>query len=130
MDQDRSSIAQPALTQNHPLPAWRRATDGEHRWWFALALLAAVVLQALLPDRFSIHPRYLAQAVELIALIALVLSHPTRMDQRDGRIRLLSQLLLGLIAVTNSISVVLLVHQITAGGRLPAVELLIGGGEI
>jgi hypothetical protein len=112
------------------LPAWRRRTDGEQRWWVALAILAAVVLQTLLPNQFVVHPRYVLQAVELIALIALVISHPERMSRRTRGVRIASQLLLGLVAVNNAVSVGLLVHRITAGGQIRAVELLIGGGEI
>jgi uncharacterized membrane protein len=112
------------------LPAWRRSTEGEQRWWVGLSMLLAVVLQSLLPDRFSLHPRYLLQGIELIALVALVIGHPDRTSQRSDRLRVLSIGLLGLVALTNAISVGLLIHQITSGGKLPPVELLLGGAEI
>jgi uncharacterized membrane protein len=124
------SEAQPALTHHPAPPAWRRRTEGEQRWWVALAMLVAVILQTLLPDRFSVHPRYLLQAIELVALAGLVISFPSRMVRRNARARAFSQLVLGLVALTNGISVVLLVHQITAGGHLPPVQLLLGGAEI
>jgi hypothetical protein len=124
------SGAQPALTQSPALPAWRRTTEGEQRWWVALSMLLAVGLQTALPDQFSVHPRYLLQGIELVALVALVISFPNRMSRRNVRVRAFTQLVLGLVALTNAISVVLLVHQITAGGHLPAAELLLGGGEI
>ena len=113
-----------------PIPAWRRRTEGEQRWWVALAILAAVILQTLLPSGFVLHPRYVLQAVELGALIALVISHPERMSRRTRGVRIGSQLLLALVAASNAISVGLLVHQITSGGPIRAVELLVGGGEI
>lgn len=128
--QQPDSEPQPALTQRHPLPAWQRSTEGEQRWWVTLAVLVAVILQSLLPDRFTSHPRYLLQAVELVALIAMVISLPARMSRRSARIRALSQALLALVAATNAVSVVLLIHQITAGGEIPAVQLLLGGGGI
>lgn len=96
----------------------------------ALALLAAVVLQSSLPDPFVLHPRYVLPAVELIALIVLVISHPERMSRRTRGIRVASQLLLGLIAVNTAISVGLLVHRITDGSQIRAIELLVGGAEI
>ena len=83
----------------------------------ALALLAAVVLQSSLPDPFVLHPRYVLPAVELVALIALVISHPERMSRRTRGIRIASQLLLGLVAVNTAISVGLLVHRITDGSH-------------
>ncbi|MGI8666517.1 MAG: hypothetical protein ACR2N4_10865 [Jatrophihabitans sp.] len=130
MTDDPTPAAQSPLTQNHPIPAWRRETEGERRWWVALSMLLAVVLQSLLPDRFTIHPRYLLQAVELVALAALVFSHPDRMSRRGDRVRAASQALLAVVALTNAVSVGLLIHQITSGGHIPAVELLLGGGEI
>lgn len=96
----------------------------------ALAILAAVILQTLLPDEFVVHPRYVLPAVELVALIALVISHPERMSRRTRGIRIASQLLLSLVAVNNAISVGLLVHRITTGGQIEALELLVGGAAI
>jgi hypothetical protein len=124
------SEPQAALTQTPALPAWRRDTEGEQRWWVALSMLIAVVLQTVLPDRFSVHPRYLLQGIELVALVALVISFPSRMSRRNARVRAFTQLVLGMVALTNGISLALLVHQITSGGHLPPVELLLGGGEI
>jgi hypothetical protein len=112
------------------VPAWQRRTDGEQRWWVALALLAAVILQTLLPNEFVLHPRYVLPAVELVALIVLVISHPERMSRRTRGIRIASQLLLGLVAVNTAISVGLLVHRITDAGQIRALELLVGGAEI
>jgi hypothetical protein len=112
------------------IPAWRRRTDGEQRWWVALALLAAVILQALLPEPFVLRFRYVLPAIELVALVALVISHPERMSRRTRGIRIASQLLLGLVAVNTAISVGLLVHRITDGSQIRAIELLVGGAEI
>ncbi len=96
----------------------------------AVALLVAVILQVLLPDTFVLHPRYVLPAVELLALIALVISHPERMSRRTRGVRIASQSLLGLVAVNTAISVGLLVHRITDAGQIRAIELLVGGAEI
>jgi uncharacterized membrane protein len=112
------------------IPAWRRRTDGEQRWWVALAMLAAVILQMLLPDEFVVHPRYVLPVIELLALVALVISHPERMSRRTRGVRIASQLVLALVAINNAMSVGLLVHRITTGGQIRATELLIGGAEI
>lgn len=96
----------------------------------ALAILAAVILQTLLPDQFVVHPRYVLQAVELIALVALAISHPERMSRRTRGVRTASQLLFALVTINNMISVGLLVHRITTGGAIRPVELLVGGAEI
>jgi uncharacterized membrane protein len=120
----------PAPSPAEDIPAWRRRTDGEQRWWVALALLAAVILQMLLPDEFVLHPRYVLPVVELLALVALVVSHPERMSRRTRGVRTASQLLLALVAANTAISVGLLVHRITDGSHIQAIELLVGGAEI
>jgi hypothetical protein len=96
----------------------------------ALAILAAVILQARIPDEFVVHPRYVLPAIELVALLVLVISHPERMSRRTRGVRIGSQLVLALVAANNAMSVVLLVHRITTAGQIKARERLVGGGEI
>jgi len=96
----------------------------------ALAILTAVILQMLLPGRFALPPRYVLPVIELIGLLVLVITHPERMSRRTRGVRIGSLLVLGLVAVNNAMSVVLLVHQITAGGQIRALELLAGGAAI
>lgn len=112
------------------IPAWRRRTEGEQRWWVALALATAIGLQVALPNPFVVHPRYVLPAVEAVALVVLVATHPERMSRRTRGIRIASQSLLGLVAANTALSVGLLVHQITSGGHIRPIELLIGGAEI
>jgi hypothetical protein len=119
----------PTDSEGRP-PAWRRRTEGGQRWWVALAILIAIVLQSLIPDRFVVHPRFLLQGVELAALIALVATHPERMSHRSERVRTASIALLALLAIANAGSVVLLIREITSGHNIPADQLLLGGAEI
>jgi uncharacterized membrane protein len=131
--EQRPDEPQPALTEQpgkSGIPAWLRQTEGEQRWWVAISLMIAIALQALVPDRFTVRPKLLLPSIELVALIVLVATHPDRMSRRTPQLRLASQLLLALIAITNAVSVFLLVRQITSGGDIPAVELLLGGAEI
>ena len=118
------------MTSTVHQPAWRRATAGERRWWVAVGVLAIIVLQLLLPDRFTVQPHYVLQVVELICLVVMVIAHPERMSDRPPRIRYLAMVFTGLIAAVNFSSLVLLVHQITDGDHIPPVQLLVGGGEI
>ncbi|MBV9823169.1 MAG: hypothetical protein JO144_13100, partial [Actinobacteria bacterium] len=120
----------PAPDGTAGIPAWRRRTEGEQRWWVALALAAAIGLQVALPNPFVVHPRYVLPAVEAVALVVLVVTHPERMSRRSRGIRIATQALLGLVAANTAISVGLLVHQITGGGHIKPIELLTGGAEI
>ena len=55
----------------HPhLPAWMRRTRGEHRWPSTLAVVVAIGLQLLLPNRVVPQAGYLLPVLEVALLIA------------------------------------------------------------
>jgi hypothetical protein len=58
------------------LPAWLRRTRGEHRRPAALAVVVAIGLQLVLPDRMVPQVRYLLLALEGALLGALVVANP------------------------------------------------------
>ena len=111
-------------------PAWLRATQGEHRWWIVLSLVVTIAAQFALPERFVLHPAYIAPTVEAVLLVVLAVMHPDRLSERTQHLRIASQVLLAIIAITNATSVVLLIRTITSGHHIAPVTLLVGGGEI
>jgi hypothetical protein len=111
-------------------PAWRRRTAGEPRWHSGLPVLAAAVLQVVLPDAVVGAPRYLLPAVEVALLVVLLVSHPNRITERSRRARALSLTTLAAIAVSNGWSEVLLVQRILAGHSGAAGPLLAAGAAI
>jgi uncharacterized membrane protein len=108
-------------------PAWRRRTAGEHRWPAALAILAAAVLQLVLPDPVLGAPRYLLPAVEVALLVVLAAVNPFRIDRPSRVQRMLSLAILAAIALSNGWSEVLLVQRIL-GGHAEAAPPLLGAG--
>jgi uncharacterized membrane protein len=111
-------------------PAWMRQTEGETGRWVAAALVVATGVQFLLPSRFVLHPAYVVPSTELVLIVILAMSAPSRLSRRNRRLRILSQVVLGLIAITNASSLVLLTREITAGHHIVPINLLVGGGEI
>jgi hypothetical protein len=111
-------------------PAWRRKTEGESRWWVSAALLVAVGMRFVLPSRFQLHPAYAIPITEVVLIVVITLSAPERLSQRSARLRVASQIVLALIALSNASSLVLLTAEITTGHDIPPVSLLVGGGEI
>jgi uncharacterized membrane protein len=111
-------------------PAWLRATEGEHRWWIVLSLVIAIGAQFVMPSRFVLHPAYIAPSIEAVLLVVLTAMHPNRLSHRTQRLRIASQVLLAVIAITNAASVVLLIRGITTGHHIAPVTLLLGGAEI
>ncbi|GAB1641668.1 hypothetical protein [Krasilnikovia sp. MM14-A1259] len=112
-------------------PAWRRATAGEHRWPFALAILAMIGLQVMLPDRLTLGSRWLLPVVEIVLMAVLVAANPGRIERPAPWLRRLGLVLIGVVSLSNAGSVALLVRDIVTGhGPSSAAQLLATGGAI
>jgi uncharacterized membrane protein len=111
------------------VPAWQRPTRGEPRWPMVAAVVVAVGLQVVLPDRFAPGHR-LVPVLELALLIGLVATNPGRTGRATRWARPASILLVAMITVTNAWSAVRLVQQIAQGRQEDALSLLSYGAAI
>jgi uncharacterized membrane protein len=93
--------------------AWGVPTASEPRWPAVLAVLIAIALQVVLPDRViqGLGPRWLIPVLETILLAALLVTNPHRQDREESALRWLS---LGLIAVITAANLVALAELIRA----------------
>ncbi|WP_329142457.1 DUF1345 domain-containing protein [Streptomyces sp. NBC_01456] len=113
------------------LPAWRRVTRGEPRWPSTLAVLVAVALQWLLPERLAIHPEWLLATLETALLIALVAANPFRIERGSRLYRWAGLVLIAMISAANGWSAVHLVIGLVRGSEgSDAGPLLMTGGSI
>jgi uncharacterized membrane protein len=112
------------------LPAWLRPNRGEQRWSVLGVIIAAIGLQIALPDEFVLRPRTVAPAVEAVLCLVLLISNPGRLDRPHPRLRRLSLLLIGVLAATNLVSTILLVHVVLSGTKVSAVSILASGAAI
>jgi uncharacterized membrane protein len=112
------------------MPAWRRRTRGEPRWPVTASVIAAIVLQTVLPDQLRQLPRYLIPALETALLIGLIAANPVRIERRSQAVRVASIVLIFLISLANATSAVLLVRLIIEGKASNAVALLASGAAI
>ncbi len=110
------------------VPAWMRATEGEHRIWAALAMLAAIVLQVVLPNRFAMRPHLLLPILEAVILLGLMISNPSRINRESKIIRGTAMTLLLLIGIANAVSVALLVRHLVDGSAGASGAALLGSG--
>jgi uncharacterized membrane protein len=102
--------------QNVPPPAWLRKTPGERRWPVTLSVVAAIVLQVLLPPDFTRPlPPALLPTLEGALLIGLSIANPVRIERRGKAIRAASIVLILLMTVANAASAVLLIRAILEG---------------
>src|SRR3954453_12367519 len=110
------------------LPAWPRATPGEHRWPSILAVIAVIVVQLLLPDRLILHPRWLLPGVEIALAIGLIVANPVRLVRTHTVLRLGSFGLVAAMTVANAGSAALLVDRLLTGTAGHDAKSLIGNG--
>ncbi|MGH9293446.1 MAG: hypothetical protein ACRDZ6_11855, partial [Acidimicrobiales bacterium] len=69
------------------LPAWRHQTTAEHRWQMALAVVAAIGLQVVVPARLTLRPNWVMPALEGALLIGLVAVNPGRIVRHSTALR-------------------------------------------
>jgi uncharacterized membrane protein len=112
------------------IPAWRRRTPGEPRWPVTLSVIAAIVLQFVLPDQLRLLPRYVMPALETALLIGLIAANPVRIERRSQAVRWASIVLIFLITLANIASTVQLLRIILEGKASNAVALLASGAAI
>jgi uncharacterized membrane protein len=110
------------------LPAWRRVTRGEPRWPVTLGMIAAVAMQASLPDQVATRPRWLFPGLALVMLVALLSSHTSRIERRSPVLRTLSMVLIGVLSIANAWSAARLVVALVHGtaDKNPTTLLLTG----
>jgi hypothetical protein len=94
------------------------------------AVIVAIVLYALLPNRLLVGPRLLVPALGAVLLGPIVLTEPGRITTRRPWLRSLSIALILLIAVANTIALGLLLHALTEGRPAQGRLLLLGALQV
>ena len=113
------------------VPAWLRSTSPENRLPVVAAILAAVALQLLLPDRYGLHPRWLVPGLEVVLLIILTVINPVRLQRSTRFGRVASIAVVAAITVDNAISAAALDYSIITGhSGQDALGLLASGAAI
>jgi len=103
----------------------------EHRWPMALAVVLAIALhhQAVPPD-FKISPSWLYPVTAGLLLVVLFVGDPGVIDRESRPLRLATNVLIALIALSNLLAAVRLVQEALNGHTYdndPASLLTIGG---
>ncbi|MGV9245880.1 hypothetical protein [Streptomyces sp. NPDC003710] len=96
-------------------PAWRRPTPGETRWAVTAAVLVAVALQLLLPERLAFQPEWLLPGLELLLLIVLFPASRTRTARTTSLLRGGGLTLAAVVSLANGWSAVLLIRGLVRG---------------
>jgi hypothetical protein len=91
----------------------RRVAVGENRVPPALAVVVALVVYALMPPSLLFTPRLVIPAVEVLLLVALVVTNPRRMTRQTSWSRWLSMALAAVVILTNLASLGLLISTLS-----------------
>lgn len=87
-------------------------------WHVQLAVLAALALQLVLPDRFVAGPRYLLPVLEALLLGLLIITTPRLPEYRSTRRKLYAISLIALISAANIYSLQKVLVDLLTGGRI------------
>ena len=110
-----------------------QAARGEHWWPVALAIVVAAVLHVALPAKYRVNPPWLAPAVLLGLLAALIIGDPGRIDRQKTWLRILTGTVIACLTLANLLAAARLVHDILTNHKLYATNatgLLATGGVI
>jgi uncharacterized membrane protein len=110
------------------VPAWQRVTRGEPRLPVSLAVLAAIALQAAIPARFALGPRWLLPVLAGVLLTGIVVANPRRIDRPSMPLRTASLVLIATISFTNAWAAARLIEGLLNGteGQDPTALLATG----
>jgi hypothetical protein len=113
------------------LPGWLRQTRGEARWPAAVAILAAITLQLLLPQDLAFTPHWLLPAIELLLVGFLLVADPNRIDRESAALRVAAIGLVVVASLATAWSAGRLIHRLIYS-HVPTdpVPLLLNGGAI
>jgi hypothetical protein len=111
------------------VPSRRRVASGENRWPPAVAVVVALVVYALMPPSLLFTPRLVIPVIEVLLLVALVVTNPHRITRETRWSRLLSMLLAGVVILTNLASLGLLIAALSTT-KESGEHLLIGAMQV
>jgi len=106
---------------------------GEHWWPVAVAIVFAAVLHVVLPAKYLLGPPWVAPAVLLVLLAALIVGDPGRIDRQKTWLRVVTGAVIALLTLANTFGAARLAHDIITSNKLFAADatgLLATGGVL
>lgn len=110
------------------LPSWLRPGNPENRWPVLVALITAIVIQRLIPERYTLVPRWPLISLEIALVVVLLVLNPVRLTRSTVTGKYVSWALLAAIAVDNTLSAFVLDRRILTGEVSNDAEVLLGSG--
>ena len=102
----------------------------EPRWPATVAIIVAVALYVTLPEKLTYGPTWLLPVLELGLIIPLSLTAPHRHAAEERWQGIAAVALIALVNAANVASLVLLVHELASGTKIPGTQLLVSAVQI
>jgi branched-subunit amino acid transport protein len=90
---------------------------GESRWPSALTLLVAIVVPLLLPDRFSLTPKWIGPALLTALLVAHTIADPGRIDRQSRATRAIGLGLVAVLVARAATQAIVLIAELVGGNK-------------
>jgi len=105
--------------------AWGVPAPPRSYWPARIAVLCAIALYLVLPDRLIPGPRYLIPSLEVVVLLAisLVVPHQTTIDFPARRF--IAIVIIGIVSVANALNLGLLLYELLQGRVQNGRELIV-----
>ena len=104
---------------------------GESRWPPALTLLVAIVVPLLLPDRFSLTPKWIGPALLTLLLLAHTIADPGRIDRESRATRAIGIGLVTVLVLGAATQAVVLIVELVSGNKaLNKADALLSSGAL
>jgi uncharacterized membrane protein len=104
-----------------------RLERGDPMWPAQAAVAVAIALNLGLSKEVTVGPRWLLPGVEALLLAALVVVAPRRATTHSRGRRRFALVVIGLVSLTNVVTLGLLVHFLVNGGRIAGHKLILSG---
>ncbi|CAN5437976.1 hypothetical protein BH09ACT7_BH09ACT7_13680 [soil metagenome] len=112
----------------HRTPSWLRPGVPESRVPALIAIVAVIVLQRAIPERYTVVPRWPLIVMELLLLLVLLIINPLTLSRRTTAGKWASWILTGAITVDNTASAAVLDYRILTGEVSNDPAVLMGSG--
>jgi len=104
---------------------------GESRWPSGLTLLVAIVVPLLLPDRFSLMPKWIGPALLTALLVAHTIADPGRIDRQSRATRAIGLGMVAVLVAGAATQAVVLIGELVGGNKaLNSADALLSSGAL
>ncbi len=109
-------------------PAWGGVSQEENRWPASVAIIAAMLIQAVLPHDLTRNLPLVVLGLELLILIPISFSAPKRHKNESKFMRIMAILVIALVSVANMATLILLIYALFfESGKVNSIELFFSG---